>query len=838
MKQLWYLAGVLPVLAAMLPLAAAPEVGRANVAGELSGARAEIILPDGTRSAAPKLIDGKIGDNDGADFAGSGGQAVIHLATPCMVNLVRIFPGQLIYAGNASGECGVKSCRIEVLNNGYWHPVAELKDQPNFFDSGAESGDDYFIAHSFKPTKAEALRITVLESNDTGKRVSSPEVLPPEQRHSYIREIELYSANRGEAGVTRLSSLLTGDFRLAVYRNEDQAEIVLTGKPGMADLPVRLRLVNETGGAPAAGERQLTLRAGDNPIVYDLRDIPDGRYIFTVTPDDSKRVRGELARMLRIDRGADWEAPCEPVEVAGIKVFPIDDFHFAERRNVVTEVVPAEAIQASHPLAPERTQQFSRGRAALNIDDDGNYVLAFTDATRSGADRRTHYAISRDLREWRIADTTPTGKPNQLIPDPFPPLPEAARPRWQIKTPLAQATLRFHDPERDGMPPLAEVRVHWFPPGEGDVSRFGMTPWGLYPVWEKNPGEWIVLTREPLLVDKFTFESDELETETDGNDNFAPQYLTDDGKTIVVSKAAKLRRFPPYTIEYDNLRESVRIMRTYFSHDGINWQHHYLVVPDTGDHWSSQHYGADTRRIERNFYLGYLHAYHCTRQQIYPEIIYSRDGINYRRIPGSPPFVANGGPDSWLFGMIFLEGVPLEHNGEYLLPLGVVYKRQHFYNTYTDDISHITGEFLRRSFSSRNLEKEWPFFSEVGGWDGLARNMPEDASSTGIARFRKDGWLRVRAARETGELISRVFTAPGTQLVLNGRGDITVELLDADGKPLPEYSGSNAAHFSGDSTAAELKWNHGQTVRLPAAPFRLKLTMAPESELYTLNFCN
>lgn len=816
--------------------AGAPAVNRQNVASELFGSRAELIRADGEKVEAKKLIDGKLGDFDGAGAAGVPATVVIHLPSPCMVNLVRIFPGHVQYAGNPSGETGVRAYAIEVLNNGYWHKVAEAKDQPSYLAGEAKSGDDYFFSHSFKPAKAEAVRLVVLESNDTGRRMSGDGVIPPAERNFYLREIEVYSAVKGEAGVKATDTLIHGDFRLPVYREEERAEIVWHGAAGMKPLKAAWQLTEEkSGGVVAAGE--LTVKTGENRQSFDLRALPDGRYILALTPDPAEKfVRGVLRRMLRIDRGGRAAPPAEPVEVAGVRVFPVDDYHFAERKGVTEVVIPAETIQASKPLHPDRAVQQSRGSDCLNLDADGNFVMKFIDATRSGRDRQEHYVYSKDLKDWTITDASPTGQPNRRIASPYAPLPAAATPKWGIKTPLDQATLRFHDPARDGMPPLNEVRVHWFPPSRGDVAKYGLTPWGLYPVWEKNAGEWIVLTRTPLLVDKFTFESDELESETDGNDNFAPQFLADDGRTLYIAKAHKVRRFPPFTVEYDGIREAFRIMRTFYSRDGIHWQHRYLTVSNLQDHWSYQHYGAFYQRVDRNFYLGYIWVYASAKQQIYPEIIYSRDGLNFRRLPGATPFVANTPPGTWLFGMIFFESNPLEHGGKYYFPIGTSYRRPHFYHTYVEDISHITPEFLRRSYEGRGLPEQWPYFREIGGWEGLARDMREANASVGLAVMRKDGWIAVRAGEGGGELRSRVFTAAGSGLRLNGRGEFTVEVLDRDGRLLPDYAGANAARFAGDATGEALAWRNGKLHTLPAQPFRLRIGMPPGSELYTLHF--
>ncbi len=818
-------------------VAAAPPVDRNNVASSLYGSRAAAINADGSKVDAVKVLDGNYDDGSAVKLAGVPATLEINFPAPVQINLVRIFPGMTIYAPNPSGDCGIADYTVEGFNNGYWHPLAKATGQPGYIKSNAGSNAAYFYEHNFKPTTVSAVRIVVTRSGATGRSVSQPGIIPEAERGSYIREVEIYEAGRSGSKLSWFNQALSGDFRLPVYRSQPVAELKLTGMPWLQPTEVKLTVTPENGGA-AIEERKLNVKAGEHRVEFDLAKYPDGRYLVTLAPvDPASPLKGDLKRMLRIDRGKPAELPAEPVAVAGRKIFPVDDFHFAERNGVKVDVVPAEVTRVTTPLlGPGRSVQQSRGSANLNCDADGNFVVFFSDALRSGKDRKYHFAFSKDLKNWQIADQSPTGKPNRPMPSPFAPPPPAV-PKWGVKTKLEDAKVLFYDRERDGVPPLAEIRMQWFPPFVCDAAKYGLVKWGTYPVWEKRPGEWLVLTREPLLVDKFEFGSDELETERDSNDNFAPQFLSDDGKTLFYTRAAKLRRFEPFTIEYDNIRQAHRILRIHYTHDGINWQRRYLTLPEESDHWSYQHYGLHSFRVDKDFYIGYLHAYHATKQQIYTELIYSRDGLDWRRIPGSTPFIANGPVGSWNFGMIFTEETPLERDGKFHQVLGSVYHHLHFYDSGKDDLSYLNGEFLRRGFGGRKLAEEWPYFKEIGGWDGLAKDMLNANDAIGLAVFRKDGWLAVRGGPEA-RLLSRVLVAPGNQLEVNaktGAAPLKVEVLTAGGKEIAGYCGDNAAGFSGDGTAAGLKWSGGKLKTLPSSPFRLRISM-PDAELYSLKF--
>ena len=817
----------------------ADTIDRNNVASQLYGSRAGIIHADGHKTNAEKVINGNYDDGSAVKLEGVPSTLQIDFPAPTQINLIRIFPGMTIYAPNPSGDCGIKDYKIEGLNNGYWHPLAQGINQPDFIKSNAGSNAAYFYEHNFKPATVSAVRIIVTRSGATGMSVSKPGITPEAERHSYIREIEIYEAAKSSSRLSWFNQMVTGDFRLPVYRAQKTAELKLTGSPWLKPTPAILSVTAEKDGT-VKEQRTATLKTGEQSVQFDLDSYPNGRFIVTIAPQDKNcPLKGDIKRMLRIDRGGNTELPQEPVVVTGQKIFPVDDFHFAELQGIVTCVKPAEVIQATKPLlAPGRAVQQSRGGASINYDTEGNFVIAFYDATRSGKDRKNHFAFSKDLKNWQIADQSPSGKPNKYVAPPLAAIPAAAVPKWAEKTKLEKSQIRFYDRERDGIAPLNEIRMQWFPPFVCDAAKYGLIKWGTYPVWEKRPGEWLVMTPKPLLVDKFEFESGELETEQDSNDNFAPQFLSDDGKTMFYNRAAKLRRFEPYTIEYDNIRQAHRILRTHYTHDGINWQRSYLTLPDENDHWSYQHYGLHSFRVDKNFYIGYLHSYHCTRQQISTEIIYSRDGLNWKRIPGSEPFVANGPIGSWRFGMIFTEGQLMERDGKFYQVLGTTYRHQHFYDSGKDDLSYLNGEFLRRSFGGRKLAEQWPFFNAIGGWDGLAKDMLDANDSVGLAVFRKDGWMAAQA-EDNGTMLSRILSAGKSRLYLNActsnNGSIKVEVLSTDGKAIDAYCGENAAVYTGDSTAAALQWSKGRITALPESPFRLRLTMN-HAELYSLNF--
>jgi hypothetical protein len=103
-------------------------------------------------------------------------------------------------------------------------------------------------------------------------------------------------------------------------------------------------------------------------------------------------------------------------------------------------------------------------------------------------------------------------------------------------------------------------------------------------------------------------------------------------------------------------------------------------------------------------------------------------------------------------------------------------------------------------------------------------------------RYRKDGWVALKPVVHDGELVTKVLRG-GERLAINARtragGQVQVELLDAAGRPLPDYSGASAARFTGDSVGARLAWKQGTQATLPRAPVRLRIHLE-EADLFAL----
>jgi hypothetical protein len=176
----------------------------------------------------------------------------------------------------------------------------------------------------------------------------------------------------------------------------------------------------------------------------------------------------------------------------------------------------------------------------------------------------------------------------------------------------------------------------------------------------------------------------------------------------------------------------------------------------------------------QNLYVGFLWIYRLERgdERIWPELVYSGDGVEWNRIPAPRlPVLPLGAAGAWDDGMIFTPNHPL-----------------------------IRGEKLQLYY---------------GGFDG-PHNSRTRRGAIGLATMRRDGFASFTA----GDIEAAVVTAPisghSGALLVNAAapgGEIRAEVLDKRGNPIPGYEKVKCEPFKGDSTKHQIRWN--ENARLP-----------------------
>jgi hypothetical protein len=122
----------------------------------------------------------------------------------------------------------------------------------------------------------------------------------------------------------------------------------------------------------------------------------------------------------------------------------------------------------------------------------------------------------------------------------------------------------------------------------------------------------------------------------------------------------------------------------------------------------------------------------------------------------------------------------------------------------------------------------------------VSRNYMQEDWHIQRMLLRVDGFASVTAPWSGGQMITKPFTFKGDQLELNFRtsaaGFIRVEIQDANGKPIPDYTLDDCPPIIGDEIERVVHWNSGSDVsRLGARTVRLRFMMK-DADLFSLRF--
>jgi len=106
--------------------------------------------------------------------------------------------------------------------------------------------------------------------------------------------------------------------------------------------------------------------------------------------------------------------------------------------------------------------------------------------------------------------------------------------------------------------------------------------------------------------------------------------------------------------------------------------------------------------------------------------------------------------------------------------------------------------------------------------------------------YRTDGFVTVNTSTKPGHLYTKPLVFEGDQLSLNFQtgiqGQLQLELLNLEGKPLPGFSLADCTPIMGNHLEKHVQWKHGTSVtRLMGRPVRLHFVMR-QCDLYSFQF--
>ena len=644
---------------------------------------------------------------------------------------------------------------------------------------------------------------------------------------------------------------IASDYLLPAYVNLGTATLLVQATGAFQGSQGEIRVTfrpRESGPAPCDELRTLLKPGGGCRLAVDISTWPDGDYRTEIAClRDGRQLAEPLVRWLRKQTIAAPSPRQEPINVRGLTTLFVDDEYVHSQKGLRRSIHPATPFAVTTGrMGPDRPEQKPAG--GIRLEADESWVVRFTDKERedrSEATTRHYTARSRDTRTWKISEdhgNHPKPAAGNLKTLQFSKLDSAdpAGPRF-----------RYYDPATDGPVDLQHLRlrhtgvarqVRW-----GDLDMAFRT---VFPVWEKSPSEHLVLTRQWLLRDKHDHPDGAPCEWQDTNDNFMNDFLSPDGRTYFYGQSRMILRHNPFRVPFDAFKDFPgghynRILVVWRSQDGLHWTPTFFDPQREDDPFSYQGYGAQQFFAEgKRLSLCYFFAYRAPLQQVSVELRFSRDNIHWQRLPGAVDdniFAANGLWGSWNFGYMFgLSGSPVEKDGEmFQLFASCQNVPHHFFRSLLGYNSKTISDpkWLREHFAENQLSS-YPFWKDMGGWEGFARQAPHACRTVGGMRYRKDGWVALKPENREGELVTKVLSA-GESLAINARtrpgGQIRVDVLDAGSHPLPGFSGPDAASFAGDSVNARLAWKGRTQTKLPGQPLRLRINLS-QADLFALHW--
>ncbi len=128
---------------------------------------------------------------------------------------------------------------------------------------------------------------------------------------------------------------------------------------------------------------------------------------------------------------------------------------------------------------------------------------------------------------------------------------------------------------------------------------------------------------------------------------------------------------------------------------------------------------------------------------------------------------------------------------------------------------------------------EISLYATEGYWEG---------TFTSFRRYtlRMDGFVSAQAPLSGGELVTKPLRFDGSHLAINfstsAAGSLRVEIQDADGKPVPDFTLAECHELFGDQLDRVVSWKSGTDVSgLSGKPVRLRFVLR-DADLYSLQF--
>ena len=643
-----------------------------------------------------------------------------------------------------------------------------------------------------------------------------------------------------------LSERLEVESACSAYLNNNTAVLAFQCL-SVNDISVELTFRDHLSGTSPVSPMEVMVRAsqGLQEETIDIANWPDGDYEVLIEElrEDSLDT-GTLVRAIRKQTIASPQNPNEPIDVAGRTMLFVDDWYVDFQSELDREVEQGQIIPIEYWQVNPAYFRYDTWVTDFWIGQDQKMYVHLharngKDVNGDSQDELDYWVVSDDYENWSIV-AEPSDRDGSFRIISFD--------KTKVKNLFTGTpSYGYYNEQEDGPVNLSQVSV--YSSGyEGIVlGDIPIPARSRIAVWERPDGDYLILTPDPIVTDKWEFDPNEIGEWRDTNDNFGPEHLSMDGNTLRFYQTRSIPRNDPFRVYYDNILVS-RIMIVWSSQDGVNWTPTYFDVPDEDEALGLQHYGVYIFNEEENdLELSYVRMFDQVAQLTYTDLAYSRDGLQWNRF-SREHFLDNGEFGSWNFGFTYASStrMRLDNGSEYFEPIvGINVPHFMFISVVNKkDRSYVTETYYSNKYDGRLYDEEtglpssniWDWYDS--SWDIIVDETKDMVTTPGLVKYRKDGWVWLGNTNGSGAMTTKILSA-GVTLNINAKTDpngfILVEVLDQYGNDLPGYSGSSGATFSGDSVDFLLCWDGGSITELPYQPIKLRVTIN-KGKLYSFNF--
>ena len=222
-----------------------------------------------------------------------------------------------------------------------------------------------------------------------------------------------------------------------------------------------------------------------------------------------------------------------------------------------------------------------------------------------------------------------------------------------------------------------------------------------------------------------------------------------------------------------------------------------ILVPDELDARNAftAFYGM-TAQLYGNIYWGFLQPFKWNTD-LHSELTYSRDGIDFQRLPTRPKAIELGPEGAWDDRMVYAANQWVEVGDEW-----------------------------------------WLYYS---GWDG-PHGADENrqlgrwrAGAVGLTKLRKEGFISMRGPANGGVIVTRKIRWPGGKLLVNAdarNGELKVRVTDEKRQVMQGLDYVDCVLLNGDKVRHRVSWKNETIESLKGKVIRLEFFLK-NSDLYT-----